>query len=114
MDDWTKQRRAELEAAAPIKRTKIAPYVMLPLAWAAKAAAATNTPKAMVWLWLMHRARQTGSAAVTMPNGALAKFGISRRVKSLALEQLEAAGLIAVERRPRKTPIVTVLHLGSH
>jgi hypothetical protein len=106
-------RRAELEAAAPIKRTKIAPYVMLPLAWAAKAAAATNTTKAMVWVWLVHRARKTGNAAVAVPNGALAEYGISRKVKKVALEQLEAAGLIAVERRPRRAPIATVLHFKS-
>jgi hypothetical protein len=113
MDDWSKQRLAELEASAPIKRAKIAPYVKLPLAWAAKAAAATNTHKAMVWLWLVHRTRLTGSATVAVPNGALAKYGISRKVKKVALEQLEAAGLIAVERRPRRAPIATVLHFKS-
>ena len=112
MDDWAKHRLAELAAAAPIKRTKIAPYVKLPLAWAAKAAAATNTHKAMMWVWLVHQARLTGSATVAVPNGALAKYGISRRAKRLALKQLEAVGLIVVERRPRRTPIVTVLHLG--
>jgi hypothetical protein len=32
-------------------------------------------------------------------------------VKSLALRQLEAAGLITIERRPRKTPTVTLQHL---
>ena len=115
MDDWAKQRLAELKAAAPVKRAKIAPYAMLPLAWAAKAAAATNTSRAMVWVWLVHQARKTGNAAVAVPNDALAAYGISRKVKHVALAQLEAAGLIAVDRRPRRTPIATVLqHLGSH
>ena len=109
MDDWAKQRLAELKAAAPVKRTKTLPYAKLPLAWAAKAAAATHTPRAMVWVWLVHRARLTGNVAVAVPNGALAKYGISRKVKSLVLKQLEGAGLIMVERRPRKTPIVTLL-----
>jgi hypothetical protein len=78
MDDWAQQRRAQLEAAAPVKRKKIEPFVKVRLATAATAYTAMNCPKAMV---------------CTVPNGALAKFGVSRKVKSLALRQLEAAGL---------------------
>jgi hypothetical protein len=111
MDDWAKQRLEELKAAAPAQRNKAAPSVMLSLSWAAKAAIATNCPKAMVWVWLVYRAWQTKNLTVAVPNGALTKYGISRKVKSSALRQLEAAGLIFhVERRPRKSPTVT-LHL---
>ena len=111
MDDWAKQRRAELEAAAPVKREKTEPFAMLRLKRAAAAYAAMNCPKAMVWAWLMHETRKTGKATVTMPNGALAKLGVSRKVKSLALRRLEAAGLITIERPSRKTPVVTLLNL---
>ena len=112
MDDWAKKRLAELEAAAPTKCKKAAaPSVMLPLSWAAKAAIATNCTKAMVWLWLQYRAWQTKNLTVTVPNGALAKYGISRKAKSLALRQLEAAGLITIERQTRKTPTVTLQRL---
>jgi hypothetical protein len=108
MDDWAKQRLEELKAAAPAKRNKATPSVMLSLSWAAEAAIATKSLKAMVWVWLVHRVWQTKNPTVAVPNGALAKYGISRKVKSLALRQLEAAGLIAIERRPRKTPTVTL------
>jgi hypothetical protein len=111
MDDWAKRRLAELEAAAPAKHKKAAPSVMLSLAWAAKAAIATNCPKAMVWVWLVYRAWQTKNSTVAVPNEALSKYGISRKVKSLALRQLETAGLITIERRPRKTPTVTLLRV---
>jgi hypothetical protein len=111
MDDWAKQRLAELNAAAPVKRNKTTPSVMLSLSWAAEAAIATKSLKAMVWVWLVYRAWQTKNPTVAVPNGALAKYGISRKVKSLALRQLEAAGLIAIERRPRKTPTVTLRRL---
>jgi hypothetical protein len=107
-------RRIEVETVAtdvtPNVRRR-APFVVLPLSWAAEACAATNCQKAMVWIWLVHRMRKTKSTTVTIPNRALAKYGISRRVKSLALRQLEEAGLISVERRPRKTPLVTLLRL---
>jgi len=70
-----------------------------------------NCPKAMVWLWLVQQARKTGKLAVPVPNGALAKLGVSPDVKSRALRQLEAVGLITLGRRPRKTPIATLLKL---
>jgi hypothetical protein len=108
--DWAKKRLTELEARAPKKRKKAEPWVKVPLALTAKAAAATNTQKFMVWTWLLYRAWLTGSATVPLPNGALAKYGVNRKSKTLALRQLEAAGLITVERRSRKTPIVTLLH----
>jgi DNA-binding FadR family transcriptional regulator len=39
----------------------------------------------------------------------MAKYGVSREIKRRALRQWEAAGLVAIERGPRKTPIVTLL-----
>lgn len=109
MDDWAKQRRAELEAAAPVKRKKTELFAMLRLKRAAAAYAAMNCSKAMVWAWLMHQTRKTGKVTVAVPNGALAKWGVSRDVKRDALRQLEAAGLIVVDRPSRKTPTVTLL-----
>ena len=110
MDDWAKQRLAELEARAPVKRSRVEPFVAkIELAVAAKAFAATDCKKAMVWLWLLHQSRKTGSKTVAVPNGALSKYGVSRKVKCSALQQLEEAGLITAEWRPWKTPIATLL-----
>jgi DNA-binding FadR family transcriptional regulator len=36
------------------------------------------------------------------------KLGVGRKGKRSALQQLRRAGLISVEQRPRKSPIVTV------
>jgi DNA-binding FadR family transcriptional regulator len=44
-----------------------------------------------------------------MSNEALAEYGVSRKIKALALRQLEAAGLVAIERRPGKAPLVRLL-----
>jgi len=45
---------------------------------------------------------------VTLSTAALHKLGVSRKGKKTALQQLRKAGLIEVEERPRKSPIVKV------
>jgi hypothetical protein len=47
---------------------------------------------------------------VKLTNGPLLTIGIGRRAKKQALDELETCGLIEVERRRRKTPIVRPLH----
>jgi hypothetical protein len=84
---------------------------MIKLNAAAKAFAAVNCPKAVVYIWLVHQARKTGKNTVAVPNGALIKYGVSRIIKYRALRQYENAGLITVEWRPRKTPLATLLQL---
>jgi hypothetical protein len=107
-DDYAKRRLAELHTAAPARRKKIEPYAKVKLGAAAQAFTAMNSPKAMVWVWLMHQTRKTGKRTVPVPNGALAKLGVGRDVKRVALKQLEAARLIVVERPLKKTPVVTL------
>jgi hypothetical protein len=108
MDDWARQRLAELEAKALVKRKKAKPFATVDLNTAAKAFAAMNCPKAMLWVWLQHQSRKTGSRTVAVPNGILAKHGVSRSMKSRGLAELEAAGLITVAGMVRKTPMVTL------
>src|SRR6516164_7418097 len=108
-DDYARRRLAELHAAAPTECKKTAPFAVVSLPAAAKAFAVANCPKAMLWLWLLHQTRKTGKRTVAVPNGAVAKYGVSREIKRRALRQWEAAGLIAIEQRSRKTPVVTLL-----
>ena len=54
---------------------------------------------------------KTQSMTFPLPNGRLTKLGVSRKVKWRALHDLEREGLISVERRRRKTPIVTMILL---
>jgi hypothetical protein len=48
------------------------------------------------------------SRQVTLSTARMRKFGVSRNGKRGAPQQLRRAGLIAVEERPNKNPIVTV------
>jgi len=110
METWAKQRLAELEAAAPAKRKKTVPFAKVPLPLAAEAAAATGGLRLFVWIWLLERSWRHQTRTVVVPNTALRQYGISREVKRSALNDLAAAGLITVEHRPYKNPIVTLLN----
>ena len=59
-----------------------------------------------VALYLLDKA--CWSRQVTVSTTTMRKLGISRNGKRSALHQLRRAGLIAVEERPRKSPVVTV------
>jgi hypothetical protein len=54
---------------------------------------------------------KTRSTTFTLPNGWLEEWGVSREVKRRVLRDLEAAGLITVERPNRKSPKVTIVVL---
>lgn len=44
--------------------------------------------------------------------GEICDYGISRQRKSRALKKMEEAGLIKVDRRPGRSPLVTILGIG--
>jgi hypothetical protein len=101
----------DLDTRAPstkVRRLRSEAFVVVPLQLTARASAAMNSPQTMVWVWLLYRAWQTKSSSFTIPNTALIDYGVTRKVKYRVLRQLEIAGLITVERPPRKSPVVTL------
>jgi hypothetical protein len=70
-----------------------------------------ETPRAFVGIWLLHLAWKAGKLTFALPNGRLEAHGVSRKVKRGVLHKLEAAGLIKVDRRRGKSPLITLLHL---
>jgi hypothetical protein len=110
-EPWHVKRLRELEASAPVKRRKVEPFVKVPLWWIAQATKATNTGRALVCIELLYAAWKAKRSTFPLPNGRLARLGIKRETKRRALRDLERAGLIAVERPPRKTPIITLVLL---
>jgi hypothetical protein len=101
------QRLAELHAAAAIRHRKVKAYARVPLDLAGAVARATGGQRMMVWIWLLHRTWQQQTPSVVVSTAALRKYGISRETKRTALKRLEAAGLITVEWRANKNPIVS-------
>jgi hypothetical protein len=108
-EPWHVRRRHELEGAAPIKRKKVEPFVKVPLVWIARATRATNTGRALVCIELLYAAWKARRPTFPLPNGRLAKLGVTRETKRRTLHDLERAGLVVVERPERKTPIVTLV-----
>jgi hypothetical protein len=62
---------------------------------------------AIVWHLLHEHWKQAGGP-IKLSNGMLALDGVGRGAKWRALNKLESLGLISVERRDRKSPIVTI------
>jgi hypothetical protein len=108
-------RRIEVETIntganpSKVRRREADLFIKVPLQWAAAAAKATKTSKALVWLLLRHMAWQTKSSTFPFPNGMLRRHGVTRETKRRALAELEAAGLISVRRRHGRASIVTLI-----
>lgn len=93
------------------RRSTVDPFVKVPLWWAEQAAKATSTPKAFVWIWLLHLAWKAKSNTLTLSNEQLRPFGVSRLIKYRALKELERVGLVQVVRDGKKATVVTLLYL---
>src|SRR5437870_3990955 len=99
-------QKVELETMRRKRHGRFIPP--MPLDWFERVSRLPGkAPVVATLLW--YRSKREGSATVTLTQVFLNTFGISRQARYRALQSLEAAGLISVQRRPRKSPVVTVL-----
>jgi hypothetical protein len=82
-------------------------FVQMSWAWGEKLKHVNRTW--YIAMHLLHLDWKQKGGRIKLPNGWLEFEGISRFAKYRALAQLEELGLITVNRRPRKSPIVHVL-----
>src|SRR5215470_2307576 len=83
-------------------------FVKLPWTWVEKlTGAGGHTWAVAAHLLFLEFSQKSNTFKVA--NGMLAMSGVSREGKRRALLDLEQRGLIAVQRRARKTPTVTLL-----
>ena len=61
-------------------------------------------------IWYLYGLRK--DTTVTLANGLLEQFHISRKAKYRCLKALEGAGLIVVEYRKDRNPRVTIIAAG--
>ena len=102
-------RRIEVETLETgVKSRRVEPFVRVPLTWAEKAAKATKTKKALVWIDLLYLSWKTKSTAFSVSNQRRLD-GVTRYTKYRALRELEAEGLITVTRHGKKAPLVTLI-----
>jgi hypothetical protein len=83
-------------------------FVMVPFSWIdrLKGASGQTYRVALTLLYLDWKAK---GDPVKLANGMLAIDGVSRHSKWRALVDLERLGLITVERRPGKSPLVRLI-----
>ena len=85
-------------------------FIMLPWHWFEKLVDETGQTY-RVALYLLYVGWKNDGEPIKLTNVALKDVGVSRQSKWRALARLEALGLIRVECRPDRSPIV---HLLSH
>jgi hypothetical protein len=83
-------------------------FVMVPFEWLERLNGAEGSAYAVA-LHLLYLNWKGRGGPVKLANGMLKINGINRWSKKRALEDLERRGLITVERRPRKSPIIRLI-----
>jgi hypothetical protein len=80
-------------------------FVQVPWSWSERLNGATGQTY-RVALFLLYLHWEGKGAPIKLPNGMLQIDGVSRHSKWRALNDLERRGLISVERRPKRSPII--------
>jgi hypothetical protein len=102
----------KVKGARQRKRTKrtMDPFVKVPIgSLVAGSGVLRGTKQVLVWIYLHHKVWKDGNATVKIANQTLESWGVGRKEKYKALHSLKEAGLISIERRPRRSPLVTIL-----
>ena len=91
-------------------RNRQGPFAQIKLKGAAEVARKIRSPSLMFMVALAYMIyRNNGARSFALPNALLTQYGVSRENKRQALARFEKDGVIRVERRGRRSPIVTVL-----
>ena len=84
-------------------------FVKFPLVWVDRLRTVRYTSTYRVALHLLFRHWKSGSRPIQLSNVALVEAGVSRDQKWRALRELEFLGLISIERRRRRSPLINLL-----
>jgi hypothetical protein len=103
---FTKKAATKRKKARARSRVK---FIMFPVMWE-RQLVRIDADKCTyrVALHLLWEAWRSRCNHVKLANAGLKELGVGRRGKYHALEQLAAAGLIAIEQEPCKSPVVKV------
>jgi hypothetical protein len=105
----------EVRAVVPRKiKQRHEHFIQVPGIWKERLTKVKYISTYRVALHILMRDFETRGKPFTLSNGALALENVPRWEKARALSELEAAGLIMIERRNRKSPQITVLRTGRN
>jgi hypothetical protein len=100
------EQKVELRSVTRRRQRRFIPPV--PLEWFDRACVLPGKALAVgLVLWRLARVRRSNTVRLTQ--AAVAQHGLSRWEKYAALRALESAGLVAVQQRGRRSPLVTVV-----
>jgi hypothetical protein len=86
-------------------------FVQFPWAWIDRLQATNRVSTYRLALLLVYEHWRTGGRQIELTNAQAMAEGVSQRTKWNVLAELESLGLVRVERRPRKSPRLRLLHL---
>jgi hypothetical protein len=101
-------RAAAAEQARAQPKRQRQPFVMVPWAWVERLKGARHVATYRLALFLLYQRWKTNKP-IPVSNVAMKALGVPRRSKYRAIRDLERLGLIRVEWRRRRSPVVTVL-----
>ena len=107
-DDHVRERLAIVPRKIVKRRQH---FVRVPWIWVETLSEARYVASYRVALHLLYLNWKQKGGPVKLPNGMLAQGGVAKKQKWRALGELERLGLISVERRHGKSPVVTLLLL---
>jgi hypothetical protein len=84
-------------------------WVKLDRIWVDRLKGHRGHPTMAVAFHLIHETWKCNGGSIKVPNGMLEIDGVTRKVKWRVLNEFEEVGLISIERRQRKSPIIKVL-----
>lgn len=105
-------RRPDAQAARPRHARECGGEFLkgpIPLAWLTAASKLPGRGPLAVALAVWFEAGRRKCDEARLTTAVLLRFNVGRKAKYAALRALEAAGLVAVRREPRKNPVVTIL-----
>jgi hypothetical protein len=91
------------------RRGKVEGFAQIPLKAAAEFSQRMKNSDYIIFTMLIYRAFRTGSQTFEMSNDLPMVHGVGRMAKLRSLARFERAGVIQIEHRGRKAPIVTLL-----
>jgi hypothetical protein len=92
----------------PVKVPRRHRFTMFPDKWRIALREAKHIATYRLAIYLLRRDWETNGEPIKVTNIAMAEEGVDRRRKREALAELEALGLIKVQRRADRSPFVTL------
>lgn len=83
-------------------------FVKVPCFWIERLARAHYTVTYRVALHLLYQHWKNRGRPISLANGILVMEGVARTTKWRGLRELERLELVTIERRPRRSPLVTL------